>query len=115
MLTTLLLTAILSTDGGTPDAGRPPARSSWVQFDGGAALHGNVTDDVVITVGSAAQVSFPQNVISTRCDDLSVIAVSDTETSFVFTGLKPGTTHCGFWYSANAFPHRYVEIVVKPR
>jgi hypothetical protein len=96
-------------DAGRPDAG-PPA--SWRAFTGESLFDGGVSDLVELKVGASIEVSFPRQTVSIVCDDVTLFTLEPLVTTFRFTGLKPGHTHCGFWFEPNSFPNRYVDITV---
>lgn len=112
------------SDAGTPDAGQPDAgaarvvpvgpRASWVHADGGFFTDAGVSDLVVVPVGGAQKVTFPQPIISGHCDDQSLLTIDGTEDSLIFRGVAPGHTHCGFWFHQQPFPNRYVGVTVVP-
>lgn len=48
------------------------------------------------------------------CDDLTVIKVEDAGQTFKITGLKAGSTLCGFTSTAMRGRRRVIEFVVTP-
>ncbi len=100
-------------DAGVPDAG--PRAGTWKAFDGLTFFDDAGTSDLVtVPVGVGVEVRFPRPTISLVCDDVGVVKVEGFVDSFRITGLKPGLTHCGFWYERRMWPSRYVEVTVVP-
>lgn len=100
-------------DAGAPDAGRPSVTASWVHADGGLLdEETGVSDRVVVPVGGRQDVLLPQKLLYGHCDDQSLLRIDGEGDTLIFRGLKPGRTHCGFWFHESPFPGRYVEVVV---
>lgn len=103
-----------ASDGGVVDAGPPPPKSSWQYVEDGGFLDedAGISDRVVAPVGGSQSVRFPHPVIFGHCDDQSLFRIDGTEDTLIFRGLKPGRTHCGFWFVRQPFPNRFVEVTV---
>lgn len=117
MFVSLVLLALLSADGGAPDAGLPdagptaPARWSWIDGDGGWLLDGGVTDVLSVRVGETARVIFPFPIVLMQCDE-PLLGLGATEDTLLLTGTRAGHTTCGFWFYQRAWPHRSMDVTV---
>lgn len=99
-----------TVDPGAADGG---SRARWRTWES-ALFDGGVSDLVELSVGAQVELTFPQRTVAVICDDPTLFTLEALPTSHRFTGLKPGHTHCGFWYAPQPFPHRYVSIAVAP-
>lgn len=104
------LAGAATVDAGAADGG---SRARWRPWEG-ALFDGGVSDLVELPVGAQVELTFPQRTVAIICDDPTLFTLEALPTTHRFTGLKPGHTHCGFWYAARPFPHRYVDIAVVP-
>ncbi len=103
------------SDGGF-DAGHDAGPiATWRAFEGMVAFDDAGTTDVVtVSVGASVEFHFPRTSFSSTCDDRELFTIEGLVDSFRITGLKPGQTHCGFWFDKRAWPNRYVEVNVVP-
>lgn len=104
-------------DGGARDAGADMAPAApiatWDSIDGGLLdAETGLSDRVTLTVGASQRVTLPQHIMSGHCDDQSLLRIDGEGETLIFVGLKPGRTHCGFWFSVQPFPSRYFEVLV---
>jgi hypothetical protein len=109
------IAADAGVDGGV-DAGVDAGPvTSWRAFEGLVAFDDAGTTDVVtVSVGASVEFHFPRASLSSTCDDRDLFTLVGLVDSFRLTGLKPGQTHCGFWFERRAWPNRYVEVNVVP-
>ena len=102
----------------TLDAGPaavPEHRALWIAWDGGDLLDGGETDLLELTVGRTVELRLPRAVVLQVCDaPLVGIETRAGDVTLEVTGLRAGTTHCGFWYQRSPGPNRYFGVVVTP-
>jgi hypothetical protein len=105
----------VGTDGGS-DAGLDAGPiATWRAYAGLFAFDDAGTTDVVtVSVGASVEVRFPRTSFSSTCDDRELFTIVGLVDSYRITGLKPGQTHCGFWFEKRPWPNRYVEVNVVP-
>ena len=115
----LLLSVLLSSDGGVDggvDAGTLSPRDDrwkWTHADGGALFADGVTDVLTMRVGETARVMLPRPIVLMKCDQ-ELLKLDATVDTLLLTAFKDGKTRCGFWYEKSAWPHRTMELEVKP-
>ncbi len=121
MLQTILLLT-LAIDAGAPDGGvtdggldaGPPkvVRTwKWIDGDGGYILDGGFTDQLTLTVGETARITFPFPIVLMQCDQ-ELLGLGATEDTLLLTGADAGHTACGFWFWERAWPHRSMDVTV---
>lgn len=113
---------IRSPDAGAADAGRQPGTdggtdaglvSRWSRAEE-AWFEGGYSDLIELSLDASVEVPFPRPIITTICDDASLVTLQALPEALRFTGVKPGVTSCGFWFELRPFPNRFVQVVVQP-
>ncbi len=92
------------------DAGWAPR---WIPYDGGALGPGGETDVVELQVGQSIEIWLPRSVMLGVCDE-PLVRVDDLHDHLGLVGLKAGSTHCGFWFSAEGGVGRNFAVTVRP-
>ena len=72
-----------------------------------------VTDVLTMRVGETARVMLPRPIVLMKCDQ-ELLKLDATVDTLLLTAFKDGKTRCGFWYEKSAWPHRTMELEVKP-
>lgn len=98
-------------DAGAVDAGAPPRKWKWEHADGGFLTPDGVTDVLTMRVGEVAQVKLALPIMLMQCDS-QLLTLDATVDTLLLKAVKAGHTRCGFWYRANAYPHRTMELTV---
>lgn len=108
------LPAGVTVDAGTVDAGpvTPTPPWAWETADGGFLDPDGTTDVLTLKLGATAHVRLARPIVLMQCDD-ELLTLGATDDELLLTAVKRGETRCGFWYTPNAIPHRYMRVTVK--
>ncbi len=102
--------------GSTFDAGALTVvkqKPVW-RFDGGPQSDAGATDFVSIRVSESVIVRFFQPIAVGQCDH-PLVSVTAEGDHLVFTGVRAGSTLCGYWFHKSVSPQRLVAVEVLPR